>query len=200
MALVAILLHVVVFATLHVLNPDLGLIESLYTDYLGTESATLTRVGFLLFASTWAALALALRSVLPAGLASNIVTVLLLLASASLGYSSTLDAAAADPRLAAGPSVLRGAIGLFRLGLFVSLVVASISLRRVQGWRRVAQALTVVSAVNLAILVLSLTVLLDCGWAGLGQRLVFALTYTWVVAVAWRMLRRPATREEVRSP
>ncbi len=188
LALGLTLAHAAILASLHLLEPSQALASGLFTDYLRTPSAWVARLGFVVFALLWGATALALRGVLPAGALSKAVTALLLLASGSLVYAATLTATAADPRLAEGPTVLRGLIGIFRLGLFASLVLASFGLRRAPGWRGRARALLVISVATFALLLASLVVLLERDLAGLGQRGVFLLSYVWVVVATLGVL------------
>lgn len=186
---VAIGIQALAFLLLHVLEPTLAWKSSLITDYVGTDHGSLARVSLATFGVTWVALSMVLRGALPSGAIATVVFALMLLPGLALLYSSTLDARALDPRLAEGPAVIRRILGILRLGLFFSLIVASMQLRSVQGWEDVAPRLTALAVTIFVLLTVTLAVLLRRGWAGLGQRVIFALTYAWVVLVlsgAWR--------------
>lgn len=181
----AIGVQALTFALLHGLEPGLGWKSSLITDYVATEHASVARVSLAAFGVSWLALGVLLLGVLGRGAGAWIVFVLMVGAGLSLIYSSTMSAGALDPRVSGGPVATQRLFGVARLGLFVSLVVASILLRGVTGWEGIAPTLIVVSVTILTLLVVTLAVLLNRGLAGLPQRLVFVLTYAWVGMVLW---------------
>ena len=175
---VAIGVQALAFAALHILEPQLGWKSSLITDYAGTEHALVARLSLAAFGITWIAVSIVLRDMLPPGVVTTVVFLLVLLAGLGLVYSATLDARAMDPRLAEGPAAARRILGLLRLALFVSLIVASIQLR--------SAGLVLLSAATLLLLIVTLAVFLGRGLAGLPQRIVFVMTYAWVLTVLWR--------------
>lgn len=179
LAVAGIAYHAVAFAALHVLEPQLSPLRSLIGDYASTPSGWLAASTFVAFAATWAALAIGLswptRSrLLPAGRVLFGAAAVALLVAA-------LVPSAADPRT---PTALAKALNLARPGLFLGIPLVSIALGRVPEWKGSSRVLVVLALSAFILMLVSVGVLLEAGFAGLGQRIAFLLVYAWVGLVA----------------
>jgi hypothetical protein len=70
--------------------------------------------------------------------------------------------------------------------------LVSIALGRLPEWGGASRSLVVIAVAAFAVMLLSVRVLLDAGFAGLGQRLAFILVYVWVLLVAVGSVSGPA--------
>jgi len=77
-----------------------------------------------------------------------------------------------------------------RPGLFLAVVLVSVGLRGASAWQDLWPTLLALSLANVALLVISIVALLERGWGGIGQRIIFGVLYVWVVAVALRILAK----------
>jgi hypothetical protein len=180
--------HIVVFAGLHLLVPMLDPVNSIITDYLDSPYAGLTRTTFAAFGLMWAAVAVGLWRALPRRPLSAAGVGLMALGVVSLALV-TLRPEIGDPRNAAEVgSVLVRLAGIGRAALFLSLLVLSIAVRRDP--RRHAAGTMLLGLAGTAILLLAITLatLLERGYAGLSQRIIFILLYAWAGIAAYAVI------------
>ena len=184
-ALLAIACHFVLFALLHWLEPQLSPKVSIISDYGETGSAWIGSLAFLAFASVWLALSFALPTALPDNWLLGAGRMLFALSAISIVAGAFLPESM-DPRTA-GP--LAKIINLAaRPGLFLAIVLVSAGLRRIPEWRDLSTLLLSLSIVAAALLPLTVAVLLDRGFGGVGQRAIFGLVYAWVLIVSVRLI------------
>lgn len=184
-AVAGVVLHAILFGTLHVLEPQLGLFGSIISDYTATSSGWLATAAFLAFAAIWGALALAVspvssgRGLLQAGRGLFALAVLGIVVGALLPET-------ADPRTPSMLSRLQNLIA--RPGLFLGILLVSVGLLRVPGWRGVARKLTALGTLAFGLLIVTIAVLLARDLGGIGQRAVFIALYVWVLVLARRIM------------
>lgn len=185
LAMAAAAYHAVVFLTLHVLEPELSPVSSIISDYTATAAGGVATSAFVAFAVVWASLA--------AALAASQGTRLLLVGRVMLALAvigilvGVASPASADPRTGSLPA---SAINLVaRPGLFAAVLLASLGLRGAKGWEDRVPLLLTISIVACALLVVTIALLLENGFGGLGQRTLFVLLYAWVFLVATRITR-----------
>jgi len=180
--------HLVVFAGLHVLVPALDPVGSIITDYLDTPYAGLTRTAFAAFGLMWAAVAAGLWRALPRRPLSRAGVGLMALGFVSLALV-TLDPTIGDPRHAAAVGgVLVRLAGIGSAALFLSLLVLSIAVRREQRWHAVGTLLLVLAGVAVLLLAITLATLLERGYAGMTQRIIFLLLYAWAGVAGYAVI------------
>ena len=75
-----------------------------------------------------------------------------------------------------------------RPGLFAGILLVSLAVRGSPGWGPTASVLTVLAVISLLLLILTIAVLLEAGYAGLGQRALFVCVYAWVGIVSVRLM------------
>jgi hypothetical protein len=193
--------HLAVFAALHALVPPLDPVSSIITDYLDSPYRSLSRSTFAAFGLMWAAVAAGMWRTLPRWRLTVAGVVLMALGVLSL-VLVTLRPPIADPRNAteAGMALARvGGIG--RTSLFISLVVLSLVVRRQPRSRTVGGVMLGLATAAILLLAITLASLLERGYAGIAQRAIFLVLYTWVLLAALRVIaphresdRRGATR------
>lgn len=170
--------HVLLFLGLHVLEPQLSPVNSIISDYAGTDSAGVAAATFIVFAALWLALAGALG---PGHIALHIGRGLFVLASIFI-LAGVFFPESMDPRT--GTVLSRVQNLLARPGLFVGVVAVSVGAAMTPGWASVARPLLGLSLSALLLLVFTVAVLLERGLGGVGQRLIFVLLYSWAVLVS----------------
>jgi hypothetical protein len=184
--------HIVLFGLLHWLEPHLSPKSAIISDYAHTSSASLATSAFLAFAGIWLSLAVALAGTSPRGSALTSGRVLLVLAAVGIVTGAVLPETA-DPRTS---SILASLQNLFaRPGLFLAVILVSLGLRGASGWADLWPSLLALSLVAAATLPITIGVMLEQGYAGVGQRAIFALLYVWVVVVAMRLAKPKADSE-----
>lgn len=187
LAVLGVVLHSLLFALLHLLVPELSPAAAIISDYAQTSFGWLAVSAFLAFALIWSSLAVELRPLLR-GPAMHLGWVLLALASLAIAVAAIFPGSA-DP---GNPTVLSTAQNLVaRPGLFLGIVLVSIGLRARPGWRGLGNLLLGLALASALLLVATLAVLLERGWGGLGQRVIFLLLYAWTLALAARLSARP---------
>lgn len=194
-AVAGVLCHAAAFGLLHLLDPGIDPVRSIISDYVGGGYPALARVAFFAFAVIWGALAVALGAVRPRRrlvLAGRILFGIAVIGVLLAAFVPSM----ADPREAASSSVigtLSGRIG--RPALFVGVLLVSVGVRRIPGWERTARILVLLAALAAVGLGLTLGLLLEAGFGGVGQRVIFVLLYVWAVLISLRILA--SGREDV---
>lgn len=186
-ALVATAAHAVTFLGLHLLEPQLSPVSSIISDYSGTASAWLAAGAFLIFASIWASLSVALSALPGRSRMMSAGRILFALGALAIVVAAVAPASA-DPRTG---SVLANVQNvLARPGLFLGIVLVSVALRKAPGWEDIGLLLVALSTLAVVLLLATIGVLLDAGLGGIGQRAVFILVYVWVLLVSVRIIKK----------
>lgn len=183
--------HIVLFGLLHWLEPQLSPKSAIFSDYVKTRSSRIVRSALVAFAAMWLSMAIVLAGASPGNpfLASG--RVLFLLAVIGMGIAA-FSPSSGDPR---SPTVLAKVQNLLaRPGLFLGVVLVSVGLRGASGWGDLWPVLLVLSLATAAMLPITIGLLLERGLGGVGQRVIFALLYAWVVVVATRVLANAGSR------
>jgi hypothetical protein len=189
LAIAGVVAHIALFGLLHWLEPQLSPKSAIISDYAQTSSGPIATSAFLAFAGIWLSIALALAAASPRGSALTFGRVFLVLAAVGIVTGAALPETA-DPRTS---SILASLQNLFaRPGLFLAVILVSLGLRDASGWADLWPRLLALSSVAAAMLPVTIGVLLEQGYAGLGQRAIFALLYVWVVVVAIRLAKPKA--------
>jgi Protein of unknown function (DUF998) len=184
LAIVAVVYHLSAFIALHVLEPQLSPISGIISDYSSTDSKWLVVSTFLAFGAIWAILALALSW--PAqGWWLLAGRVLFALAAVGLVLGAIVPSAA-DPRTPTALATILNFVA--RPGLLVGIVIASLYLRGDPRWSDLSPKLVLLASAAFLLTLVSVTILLQAGFAGLGQRAVFIILYVWVGLVSTRII------------
>jgi len=184
-AIAGVASHLALFGLLHWLEPQLRPKTNIISDYGDTASSSVATVAFFAFAAIWLALALALYSALPRNLMLAAGQVLFFLAVIGITIGA-LFPETADPRTSSVLAKLQNIVA--RPGLFLGIILVSIGLRGATGWGDLWPMLLVLSLVAAAMLPITIGVLLERGFGGVGQRAIFACVYGWAVLVSTRIL------------
>jgi len=184
LAIAAAVAHLLAFVALHVLAPDVSMVSGIISDYGRGEYAWLQRLSFVLFALMWGTLSGAM-SILPQRRPTVVARVVFLAVVPMLLVGAVVPSAM-DPR---DPTFLSTALNAGRPAQFVAMLLVSIGLRKSRGWEDLARALLALTLAAFVLLVVSLAVLLEAGYAGLTQRAVFAIFYGWVGLLSVRLIR-----------
>ena len=160
------------------------MVSGIISDYGRREYAWLQRLSFVFFAVMWGALSGAM-SILPQR-RPTIVARLIFVAVVPLLLVGAVVPSAMDPR---DPTFLSTALNASRPAQFVAMLLVSVGLRKSSGWEDRARVLLALTLAAFALLLVSLAVLLEAGYAGLTQRAVFAIFYAWVSLLSVRLIR-----------
>jgi hypothetical protein len=153
-------LHAILFASLHLLVPDISPISGIISEYSNSPYHLLARTAFITFGLIWVLLSIALGIALPLKPIVAVGLGLLWLAAIAL-IVSALFPQAADPR---DPSqtgtLLIPIINVSRIGLFVAIILLSIHLRHVFPWQPVGNLLLILAVICVITFLLTIGVLL----------------------------------------
>jgi hypothetical protein len=187
LAMAAVMAHGLLFILLHLRAPTLGVADSLISDYARSEHG-LTSAAYLAFATVWLALAGALGRVTLVPKASISIGRLLFTVAAVTIVLAAFDPVATDPRHRESLGAMRTLMSRFaRPGLFVGIVLISLGVRRVPGWENLSGSLIGLAVAAMTVYVVTIVIMLNVGWAGLGQRVLFLVVYAWVLLVSGRL-------------
>jgi Protein of unknown function (DUF998) len=185
-AMVGVTCHAVLFGLLHWLEPQLSPKSSIISDYSATNSAWVTAATFVAFAATWFSLSLALSEASGASTVLAVGRALFLLAAVAI-LLGVLFPSAMDPRTPSTLARIQSVVS--RPGLFLGLLLVPAGLRVVPGWSDLWPVLLTLAVICALVLVLTLTVLLERGLAGVGQRIIFGLIYAYVLVACFRLIK-----------
>jgi hypothetical protein len=180
MALWLVGIHALIFFALHFMEPKVSPIDGIISDYLTTPSKSLASFAFVVFAIIWVSLAVAL-SFATQNATIVIGRVLFVLCSLAI-LVPTAFPEASDPR---SSGVIASLLNIFaRPGLFVGLLLVSVGIRSTTSLKPLSLKLTLLSCVSFLLTIVTVSVLLKAGGAGVGQRIVFILIYIWIILLA----------------
>lgn len=183
------MLHGVCLVGLHILEPGVSPVRGLLSDYAVTDSAWLATLAFLVFASIWASLVVALSAVGPRTTLLVCGQALFALAALAIVVTAFVPESA-DPRTGSTLAAVQNLLS--RPGLFLGVLLVSLGLRGEGGWTTTVRTLVVLAVTAVGLLVATITVLLEAGWGGLAQRALFLLLYGWTLLLVHTVRRRSA--------
>ncbi len=179
-AIVAAVVHAALFIGLHVLEPGISPFASIISDYSQTPHAGWAMAAFVAFGIIWGAMAVAFSDAAESN-SVQVGRVLFALAMVAILVAAIFPATA-DPRT--GSLVARIQNLMARPGLFLAVLLVSLGVRRVAGWEVVAGRLVGLAMAAIVLLVATIGLLLEAGFGGLGQRILFLVLYAWVWTAA----------------
>lgn len=179
-AIVATVTHAALLLGLHVLEPGISPLASIISDYSQTAHAGWATAAFVTFGIIWGAMAVALSGT-DDSRGVQVGRALFALAMVAILVAAIFPATA-DPRT--GSVVARIQNLVARPGLFLAVLLVSLGVRRVAGWEAVAARLVGLATAAIVLLVATIGFLLQAGFGGAGQRVLFLVLYAWVWTAA----------------
>ncbi len=169
-------------AALHLLDPGLDPLTTPISTYVKGRYPALATTTFFAFATLLAALGLGLRRTVTAGRVGRVAVGLIWVAAAGVAIAGIFPGA---PMHAVG-----GAMAF--PPLCIAVLALSFAFRRTPGWKDLGWLPSALGLLAVTLFLFGVTVLSGLGLAGLGQRLFFAVLFSWIALVAWRMKKRLA--------
>ncbi len=176
---------------LHLLKPDLDPLSHAISEYVyGPYGALMTITFFVQCIGSLALAALVIR-VETEGRRPFVGGILFVISAVGAAVAGVFPADPVSPYPQTSNGIIHAVAGMIRfLALAFALPLLSSALSSVPDWRSVRKTLTILAILFVVTFLVSIFVLANLNWFGLGQRIFISLLLIWMFIAAYPVIRR----------